>query len=119
MRMEPLENMEFPASITHTFVNGNLVYEDGKWNESQKGQRLRFERQLINSKSQIANPKYDLTNWKFKQKYDLKTELYICVILILFDSWNLYHLKVFHGNRQNHIQRYFHLSPGRRIFYFP
>jgi dihydroorotase len=40
----PLENMEFPASITHTFVNGNLVFENGMFNESQKGKRLKFER---------------------------------------------------------------------------
>jgi dihydroorotase len=40
----PLENVEFPASITHTFVNGNLVFEKGVFNESQKGRRLRFER---------------------------------------------------------------------------
>ena len=40
----PLENVEFPASITHTFVNGNLVFEEGRWNESTKGQRLKFER---------------------------------------------------------------------------
>jgi dihydroorotase len=40
----PLENVEFPASITHTFVNGNLVFENGMFNESQKGERLRFER---------------------------------------------------------------------------
>jgi dihydroorotase len=40
----PVENFEFPASITHTFVNGGLLYEDGKFNESQKGQRLSFNR---------------------------------------------------------------------------
>ncbi|NOT49786.1 MAG: dihydroorotase [Chitinophagaceae bacterium] len=40
----PLDGMEFPASVTHTFVNGNLVYENGKWDESQKGQRLKFIR---------------------------------------------------------------------------
>ncbi|HMG68645.1 MAG TPA: dihydroorotase [Chitinophagaceae bacterium] len=40
----PLEGMEFPASITHTFVNGNLVYDNGTWDESQKGQRLKFDR---------------------------------------------------------------------------
>ena len=40
----PLENVEFPASITHTFVNGNLVFENGMFNESQKGRRLRFDR---------------------------------------------------------------------------
>jgi dihydroorotase len=47
----PLEGFEFSASITHTFVNGNLVYAclpdrqgNGVWDESQKGQRLKFER---------------------------------------------------------------------------
>ena len=40
----PFENMEFPASITHTFVNGNLVFDNGNWNENQKGQRLKFNR---------------------------------------------------------------------------
>ena len=40
----PLENFEFSASITHTFVNGNLVYENGRFNESIKGQRLKFLR---------------------------------------------------------------------------
>jgi dihydroorotase len=40
----PLENMEFPCCITHTFVNGNLVFENGMFHESQKGKRLQFER---------------------------------------------------------------------------
>ncbi len=40
----PLENMEFPISITHTFVNGNLVYENGNFIEDKKGMRLRFDR---------------------------------------------------------------------------
>jgi dihydroorotase len=40
----PLENMEFPAAVTHTFVNGNLVYEEGKWDETSKGMRLSFSR---------------------------------------------------------------------------
>jgi dihydroorotase len=40
----PLEGFEFPASITHTFVNGQLVYGNGVWNESKKGERLKFER---------------------------------------------------------------------------
>ncbi|MFT4094790.1 MAG: dihydroorotase [Niabella sp.] len=34
----------FPAGITHTFVNGNLVYGNGEWDESVKGQRLLFKR---------------------------------------------------------------------------
>jgi len=40
----PLENFSFPASITHTFVSGNLVYNKGVWDETTKGQRLKFER---------------------------------------------------------------------------
>jgi len=40
----PLEGFEFPAAITHTFVNGHMVYGNGKWDESIKGQRLKFER---------------------------------------------------------------------------
>lgn len=38
----PLENFSFPASVTHTFVNGHLVYGNGVFDESQKGQRLLF-----------------------------------------------------------------------------
>ena len=40
----PLEGSRFPAAITHSFVNGHLVYGNGVWNESQKGQRLEFNR---------------------------------------------------------------------------
>jgi dihydroorotase len=40
----PLEGFRFPAAITHTFVNGHLVYGMGAWDESHKGQRLAFDR---------------------------------------------------------------------------
>jgi dihydroorotase len=40
----PLENFTFPASIQSTFVNGNMVYDHGVFNESVKGQRLTFNR---------------------------------------------------------------------------
>jgi dihydroorotase len=40
----PLEGFEFPASVTHSFVNGILVYGNGVWDESNKGQRLKFDR---------------------------------------------------------------------------
>ena len=39
------QDFEFPAAITHTFVNGQLVYGNGKWNESVMGQRLAFKRE--------------------------------------------------------------------------
>lgn len=40
----PLEGESFPALITHTFINGNLVYGNGQWNESVKGKRILFNR---------------------------------------------------------------------------
>ena len=40
----PLVNFTFPASIQRTFVNGNLVYDNGTFDESAKGQRLTFNR---------------------------------------------------------------------------
>jgi dihydroorotase len=40
----PLEGFTMPASVTHTFVNGNLVYENGVFNESKRGMRLTFNR---------------------------------------------------------------------------
>jgi dihydroorotase len=40
----PLEGFTFPATVTHTFVNGKMVYGNGVWDESDKGQRLKFSR---------------------------------------------------------------------------
>ncbi len=40
----PLEGFTFPATITSTFVNGNLVYGNGVFDESNKGMRLKFTR---------------------------------------------------------------------------
>jgi dihydroorotase len=40
----PLENFTFSASVEKTMVNGHLVFDNGKWNEAQKGMRLQFER---------------------------------------------------------------------------
>jgi len=39
----PLEGHEFKSSIISTFVNGNLVYDRGKFYEDKMGERLRFE----------------------------------------------------------------------------
>ncbi len=41
----PFEKFEFPASVVRTFINGNMVYENGNFNESIKGKRLQFDRQ--------------------------------------------------------------------------
>jgi dihydroorotase len=40
----PFEGHTFPSSVVKTFVNGNLVYDDGKFNESTFGKRLLFKR---------------------------------------------------------------------------
>jgi dihydroorotase len=40
----PLESFQFPATIEKTWVNGHLVYENGRFDESQKGSRLTFNR---------------------------------------------------------------------------
>jgi dihydroorotase len=39
----PFEGFEFPASITHTFINGHLAYGNGVFDESQWGRRLAFD----------------------------------------------------------------------------
>ena len=45
----PLEGFTFPAEITHTFINGNCVFQKDNqanilWNETIKGQRMQFEK---------------------------------------------------------------------------
>lgn len=40
----PFEGEELHGVVKHTFVNGNLVFSEGKFNESKKGQRLSFVR---------------------------------------------------------------------------
>ncbi len=40
----PLERQTFHSKITHTFVNGRLVYENGIVFEEKKGQRLLFKK---------------------------------------------------------------------------
>lgn len=42
----PLEGTEFSAKVTHTFVNGHLVYENGKVSEEKRGERLLFDRPI-------------------------------------------------------------------------
>ena len=38
----PLEQHAFTGKVTQTFVNGHLVYNNGVFDESPKGQRLLF-----------------------------------------------------------------------------
>ena len=38
----PLTGMSFTSAVTHTFVNGNLVYDQGRFQEQYRGMRLSF-----------------------------------------------------------------------------
>ncbi|MBI4945238.1 MAG: dihydroorotase [Bacteroidetes bacterium] len=40
----PFEGTTFHSKVTHTFVNGHVVYENGKFDETVKGKRLLFDR---------------------------------------------------------------------------
>ena len=40
----PLENETFHSEVTHTFINGNLAYENGRFSDEKFGERLLFER---------------------------------------------------------------------------
>jgi dihydroorotase len=40
----PFEGQSFKHMVTHTYVNGNLVYDKGKFKEDRKGERLLFLR---------------------------------------------------------------------------
>ncbi len=40
----PFEGRTFPASVTHTFVNGHLVYQEGAIVSEGKGEKLNFPR---------------------------------------------------------------------------
>ena len=40
----PFEGNTFKSRVTHTWVNGHLAYQNGTFDESQKGHRLTFER---------------------------------------------------------------------------
>jgi len=40
----PFDGDTFQASVTHTFVSGNLAYQKGRFTTDQIGQRLTFER---------------------------------------------------------------------------
>ena len=40
----PFEGNTFKSRVTHTWVNGHLAYQNGSFDESQKGHRLTFNR---------------------------------------------------------------------------
>ena len=42
----PFEGETFKSSIVKTFVNGNLVYDDGIFDEQHRGMRLEFDRHV-------------------------------------------------------------------------
>lgn len=45
----PFKGHTFKTKVTHTIVNGHIVYEEGKFNEAHKGMRLKFNALLKNN----------------------------------------------------------------------
>lgn len=43
-KWSPFEGATFKSKVVKTFVNGNLVYDNGNFNETNKGERLSFKR---------------------------------------------------------------------------
>ncbi len=43
-KWSPFENYTFNSKITHTFINGELAYNNGKFNKKVRGKRLVFDR---------------------------------------------------------------------------
>ncbi len=43
----PLEGTTFQSKVTHTIVNGNLVYDNGQFNEVHKGQALKKNKTIL------------------------------------------------------------------------
>lgn len=41
----PFEGTTFQSAVTHTFVSGHLVYNNGTFDETRRGERLLFDRQ--------------------------------------------------------------------------
>ncbi|WP_291725425.1 dihydroorotase [Bernardetia sp.] len=44
-KWSPFEGATFDSQITHTIVSGHIAYENGKFDESQKGMRVSFDRE--------------------------------------------------------------------------
>ena len=42
----PFEGTTFSSTVTHTFVNGVLIYDNGAFNNTIKGKRITFNREL-------------------------------------------------------------------------
>jgi dihydroorotase len=43
-RWSPFEHLQFRSAVTHTIVSGHNAYDNGRFNESQMGERLLFNR---------------------------------------------------------------------------
>lgn len=43
-KWSPFEGTTFKSKVVKTFVNGNLVYDNGNFDETNKGERLKFNR---------------------------------------------------------------------------
>jgi dihydroorotase len=43
----PFDGVTFKSRVTNTWVNGNLVYDHGKFDETVRGQRLEFNANIL------------------------------------------------------------------------
>ncbi len=43
-KWSPFQGVTFNSKVTHTIVNGNIVFDNGNFDESTKGHRLQFDR---------------------------------------------------------------------------
>ena len=43
-KWSPFEGLQFDSQITHTIVNGKLIYENGLFNSTLYGKKLTFNR---------------------------------------------------------------------------
>ena len=43
-KWSPFENQKFQSTIVKTMINGNVVYDNGIFNEHNKGMRLQFSK---------------------------------------------------------------------------
>ena len=43
-RWSPFEGTRFRSKVTHTFINGQMVYAEGKFDDTVRGKRLLFDR---------------------------------------------------------------------------
>lgn len=55
-KWSPLEGQKLSSKVSHTFVNGKLVYENGDFHEENRGKRLTFNR-IASDEEEVTSDK--------------------------------------------------------------